>query len=84
MKVYKLQNICEFAPFDVTFTVESEEEARALYAIFNYVPNINVLPDGAGEIVRKVIGERYEKLGPDQLIARGVTYGKFYSRKKED
>ena len=71
-------------PFDVVLTVESEEEARALYAIFNYVPNIDMLPDGTGEIVRKAIGERYGELGPDQLIARSVTYGKFYHGKKED
>ena len=71
-------------PFDVTLTIESEEEARALYAIFNYCPNVDMLPNGTGEIVRKVIGESYIELGPDQLIARGVTRSKFYSGKKED
>ena len=71
-------------PFDVVLTVESEAEARALYAIFNYSPNVDILPNGTGEIVRKVMGERYRELGPGQLIARGVTHDKFYRSKKED
>ena len=84
MKVYKLQNICEFTPFDVTFTIESEAEAKALYAIFNYCPNVNILPEGMGDTIRKAIGEKYGDLGSSTLIARGVQYREFYSGKKED
>ena len=84
MKVQRDREGVGFHTFDVTFTIESEEEARALYAIFNYVPNIALLPNGTGEIVRKVMGEKFRELGPDQLIARGVTYSKFYPGKKEN
>ena len=84
MKAYKLQNICEFAPFDVILTVESEEEARALYAIFNYSPNVNLLPGGDGAVVREAIGEKYGDLGPSTLIAKGVYYREFYRGKRGD
>ena len=82
MKAYKLQSICEFAPFDVTLTVESEEEARALYAIFNYMPNADLLGGDIGERIRKVIGEHFSELGSDCQIANGITYPEFYSHKE--
>ncbi|KKK53216.1 hypothetical protein LCGC14_3097000 [marine sediment metagenome] len=71
-------------PFDLVLTVESEEEAKAFYAIFNYAPNMDILPEGVGEIVREAIGRKYSDLGASQLIARGVYYREFYRGKKED
>ena len=71
-------------PFDVVLTVESEEEARALYAIFNYCPNTDILSDDASKEIREAIGQKYADLGPDTLIARGVHYEKFYQTKKEN
>ena len=83
MKVYKLQSICEFAPFDVTLTVESEEEAQALYAIFNYSPNLELFLDDAAGNVRHVIGDKFSDI-PNGEIANGVDYDHFYRAKKED
>ena len=71
-------------PFDVVLTIESEEEARALYAIFNYSHNVDILPEEAGDNIRKAIGKRYGDLNGSQLIARGVHYGVFYKSKRED
>ena len=73
-----------FHAFAITLTVESEEEARALYAIFNYSPNVDILPEDAGDEITKAIGEKYSNLGTSQLIARGVYYRGFYKGKKED
>ena len=69
-------------PFDVVLTVESEEEAKALYAIFNYCPNEDILPEGGAKQVRDAIGGRYGDPGGGQLIARGVHYGEFYRSKR--
>ncbi|KKK85838.1 hypothetical protein LCGC14_2769270, partial [marine sediment metagenome] len=74
----------EFNLFKIDFIVESEAEAKALYAIFNYCPNVNILPEGMGDTIRKAIGEKYSDLGSSTLIARGVQYREFYSGKKED
>ena len=84
MKVQRDQEGVGFRVFDVTLTIESEEEARALYAIFNYSLNRDILPGDAGEEIRKAIGRKYGDLGPSQLIARGVHYQDFYRLKKED
>ena len=84
MKVQRDPEGVGFRPFDITLTVESEEEARALYAIFNYSPNVDLLPRESGGNIKKAIGEKYSTLGTSQLIARGVCYGHFYHPKKED
>ena len=84
MKVQRDREGVGFPAFDVTFTVESEEEARALYAIFNYTSNVDLLPEDASAEIRKAIGEKYSDLGFDQLIARGVDYSNFYRRKVQD
>ncbi len=84
MKVYKLQNICGFTPFDVSLTVESEEEARALYAIFNYSPNVALLTFEACKLVRELIGKEYAHLGAGDVIANGITYANFYHHKNKD
>ncbi len=84
MRVNRFGDTNEFHEFDVILTIESEEEGRALYAIFNYIPNEDILPEGVGNSIRKVIGERYTDLGPDQMIARGVDYPNFYRRKVQE
>jgi len=87
MKVHRDTRGLRFRPFDITLTVESEEEARALYAVFNYSPNVDLLSFGACEPVRKAIGEKYSYLGADgadNVIARGITYGTFYRHKNRD
>ena len=83
MKVHKLQNICEFTPFNVILTVESEEEARALYAIFNYSSNLDLFPGNAAGDVRHTIGRKFSDTVNGE-IANGVTHGQFYSSKRED
>ena len=81
MRVNRFGEVPGFSEFDVILTIESEEEARALYAIFNYSPNMDMLPDGVGELMRCCIGERFSKLLPDSVIARGTTYKTFYAVK---
>ena len=83
MKIQRDTQGLEFHAFDVTFTIESEEEARALYAIFNYCPNTDLLGGDIGERTRKVIGEHFSALGFDSQIANGITYRKFYSSKEK-
>ena len=83
MKVRRDREGVGFHAFDVTLTIESEEEARALYAIFNYSPNVDILPEDMGAEIRKAIREKHSTLGASQPIARGVCYGVFYKSKRE-
>ncbi len=78
MKVQRDREGVGFRTFDVTLTIESEKEARALYAIFNYVPNTSLLPRGVAQDVRDVIGPDIAILGDNGEIANGVTYADFY------
>ena len=68
-------------PFDIVFTVESEAEARALYAIFNYTPNTDLLPGAVEVDVRRQLGSKFA-IPFDGEIANGVTYGDFYRSKE--
>jgi len=70
-----------FQEFDLILTIESEGEARALYAIFNYFPNVDLLPFGISEKIREQIGDRYSKLMAGEEISNGVTYATFCSSK---
>ena len=71
-----------FQKFDIILTVESEEEAKALFAIFNYSGNVDLLTNETGQNIRKAIGEEYGNLGPLHLIARGVHFTDFYRSKR--
>ena len=82
MKVQRIEGVHKFNPFDIIFTVENEEEARALYAIFNYCPNVDVLPTGKGKEIRLTIGNDFSELNNSE-IANGVNYRTFYNAKKE-
>jgi len=53
------EKVERFRPFTLNIVVEREEEAKALYAIFNYIPNANRLPNGSREIreaIRECVG----------------------------
>jgi len=83
MRVTKFGGNDGFQEFDITFTVENEEEARALYALFNYSPNVDMLGGDIGERTRRLIGGHFSILGTDNIIANGVTYSNFYSHKEQ-
>ena len=78
------QEIFSFMPFDLILTVENEEEAKGLYAIFNYIPNTEVLPSGLGlkvcENLEKIVG-KIQWFSKNKL-ANGVLYEDFYKSKK--
>jgi len=65
-----------FRPFNLTISVESREEAQALYAIFNYCPNIDLLPSALS--ISSLLKD-YEI--SDGIIANKVTYDNFYRSK---
>lgn len=64
-----------FTPFSLIITVESAEEARALWAIFNHTRNTRLLPSKTAPQLRQAIGPEHEAYGE---IANGVAYGEFY------
>lgn len=83
MKAHKVKS-SGFVPFDLVIGIESEEEARALYAIFNYCPNTELLSDEAEPSIRATIGQKFSILPASNEIANGVSYNKFYSKKEKD
>lgn len=64
-----------FESFDLVITVESEEEARGLYAIFNRTYNTVVLPREMPQKIRDVIGAEYYTLSQ---ITEEVSYKDYY------
>lgn len=72
-----------FNPIQVSFTIESEEEYRAIYAIFNYNPNCQLLPANLPYELRKQLEQhKIKEIGLDNVIARGVNYDSFYRSKQ--
>ena len=82
MKVRKTELATNFPPFEIIITIETKDEARALWAIFNYVPNTDLLPEEMSEEVRRTIGGEFGCLGGE--IAKGVTYSQFYRSKVKE
>ena len=66
----------QFIPFNLVISIESEEEARAMYAIFNHTRNIRLLPIHKTEI-RNIIGMEYSA-NNHELISGNVSWGEFY------
>ena len=66
-----------FEPIVLTITLETAEEARAMYAIFNNGRNTALLSKG-GYPVREALGETHYVGGSKDVIAQGVTHGEFY------
>lgn len=74
----------KFVPFDLVLTVESREEAQALYAVFNHSDNADLIGWGAGKNIQEVLGEEYYIDKRDMVIAGGITYEEFYRGKSVD
>lgn len=69
----------DFKPIHLDITIETEEEAQAIFAIFNYTPNTNLLPECVSEKITNILAP-YEVIGSDDEIANGITYNDFYKR----
>jgi len=76
MKVGRSQG--NFIPFDIVISVESREEAQALYAIFNHRRNTQLLNNNVDFDIRKAVGEPYRVYEDKEVIARGITCNEFY------
>lgn len=73
----------DFQPIVLEIVIESEEEARALYAIFNYSPNTELLYPNASSDIIECIGHGYSTSHNNgEVISRGITYDQFYRSKK--
>lgn len=74
----------DFIPFEFTVKVETLEEARAWYAIFNHTQNLKLL-DAQGGMGSKICaglesksGDSFLQVSGDRVIANGVTYDQYY------
>lgn len=75
-----------FVPFELKLVVETAEEARALYAIFNHGRNTRLFPLNnidshiPSKILNEIGDEHYHTIGG--TIANGVTHDEFYGNLK--
>lgn len=68
-----------FIPFTLNITVESEDEARALFAMFTLPHNTKLFENFEScEIVRNVIGNQHATRIGSEVIANNVTDAKYY------
>ena len=78
MKVSRKKVEPSFTPLTLNITVESQEEARALYAIFNATHSRRVLGDEAADRFCSAIGNEYTTHDSKDVIARDITEKEFY------
>ena len=70
-----------FQPFALEITIETAEEARALYAIFNHARTESLIHPMSMWELRKAIGSEHQVcdgIAPDAEIANGITAREFY------
>lgn len=78
MKVEVKQQAPAFVPMQMVIGIETEEDARAVYAMFNYGPFAKMLGLEVARVARENIGgQHYVDSGE---IARRVTAAEFYYR----
>ena len=78
MKVRRTSEPC-FKSFSIELEVQTEEEARALYAIFNHTRNIDLLPDDISKDIKEIIGDcHYVGQSDCSVIANGINGKTFY------
>jgi hypothetical protein len=73
----KLPQEPRFEPFQLSIRVESEEEAKALHAIFCHEDNTRLFVD-YGNAITDALGNTYGVVGLDAVIANGVTCSQFF------
>ena len=78
MKVTRIDTKRTFPTFDITLTIESQEEARALYALFNKGIHQKMLGKPICENILAEIGNQFYVGTTTEVIANGVTYQNFY------
>lgn len=83
MKVSSSIEVAMFAPRTLHITIQSEEEGRALYAIFNHTHNTDLFRNGQDQKVRKEL-EDFDLSHNDMedVIANGIIYREFYYPKQ--
>lgn len=74
-----MKDTATFKPFDITLTVQTKEEAQALYAMFNCESANKVLHKNYVMSVKYTIGEEFYISNPDAIIGNGVTYSEYYN-----
>lgn len=69
-------------PFNLVISIESKEEAQALYAIFNKQENAELLGDDKANMVNCAIGHKYYVALSYKVIANGITHIEYYQIKE--
>lgn len=80
MKVSSTQQ--KFTPFSITIDIESEGEARALYAIFNHYSNDSLLGSKNARAIKTTIGTEFSLELQGQEINNGINGHKFYQSRE--
>jgi hypothetical protein len=77
MKAYLKHTVLvpAFTPLLFEIKIESEEDGRALYAVFNHVDNVKLLGTDLYSTLTQFVAKS------DEVIARGVYYRDWYTRR---
>ena len=67
-----------FNPIQLHITIETVDEARAMYAIFNKTDNTCLLPKDMQTEIKDKIGKDYYVSRSQDIIANDITYRQFY------
>lgn len=83
MKVKMEQIVNDFTPIKISFTMESMEEARAMYAVFNNISNTCLFDvDSPIHDTTSILGDKFSVSGEKAVISNGITYEQFYCSKR--
>ena len=75
----KVSKTSELGVDSITFTFESDDEKRAMYAMFNFSHFIRLVRSWPIETIKRVIGGEHYVCYNHNVISNGVTYKDFYT-----
>lgn len=79
MEAHSIPEKPQQVPFHLALLIETEEEAKALFALFNHSdgPAKHLLGPTIQTKIREALGSRWHTLGA-RTIARGISYDRYY------
>jgi hypothetical protein len=78
MKVNKKIIDISFKAIELTITIETEEEAQALYAIFNFTHNRKLLKEKDTNLLLDEIGKKFYIGEKNKIISNNIAYKDYY------
>lgn len=75
----RVSKTSELGVDSITFTFESDEEKRAMYAMFNFSHLTRLICSWPIMTIKRVIGDEHYVWRNTDIISNGITYKDFYT-----